>query len=182
MQWPARSSTSSCTRATCQRQRRFYAGLFGWDLQDTPMPGGGGTYTMINVGEGTGGGMTATEGTDAGSYWMSYVGVDDVRAKTAQAKALGGNGVAGRARRRRLRLDECHPRSRGCDDRDVAGARRQVTKRAPVRPMLHAAPRRRRMRIARVCPVGSRCWRRSACSSPPRRVQTSTNARERRGR
>jgi predicted enzyme related to lactoylglutathione lyase len=33
--------------------------------------------------------MMAEEGKDAGSYWMSYVGVDDVRAKTAQAKALG---------------------------------------------------------------------------------------------
>jgi len=71
------------------KAKAFYAGLFGWDLQDMPMPGGG-TYTMINVGEGTGGGMMATEGKgDAGSYWMSYVGVDDVRAKTAQAKALG---------------------------------------------------------------------------------------------
>ncbi len=71
------------------KAKAFYAGLFGWDLQDTPMPGGGGNYTMINVGEGTGGGMMATDDKDAGSYWMSYVGVDDVRAKTAQAKALG---------------------------------------------------------------------------------------------
>ena len=71
------------------KAKAFYAGLFGWELQDTPMPGGGGTYTMVNVGEGTGGGMMATDGKDGGSYWMSYVGVDDVRAKTAQAKALG---------------------------------------------------------------------------------------------
>jgi predicted enzyme related to lactoylglutathione lyase len=69
--------------------RTFYSQLFGWALQDMPMPGGGGTYTLINVGEGTGGGMTALEGGDHGSYWMAYVGVDDVRAKTAQAKALG---------------------------------------------------------------------------------------------
>jgi len=67
----------------------FYSSLFGWDLQDTPMPGGGGTYTMINVGEGTGGGMMAAQGNDGGSYWMSYVGVDDVRAKTDKAKSLG---------------------------------------------------------------------------------------------
>jgi len=71
------------------KAKAFYAGLFGWDLQDTPMPGGGGTYTMINVGEGTGGGMMAEDRKDAGSHWMAYVGVDDVRAKTAQAKALG---------------------------------------------------------------------------------------------
>ena len=71
------------------KAKAFYAGLFGWDLQDTPMPGGGGTYTMINVGEGTGGGMMAEDRKDAGSHWMAYVGVDDVRAKTAQAKSLG---------------------------------------------------------------------------------------------
>lgn len=71
------------------KAKAFYAGLFGWDLQDTPMPGGGGTYTMINVGQGTGGGMVAEDRKDAGSHWMAYVGVDDVRAKTAQAKALG---------------------------------------------------------------------------------------------
>ena len=37
----------------------FYTRLFGWQLQDMPMPGGEGTYTLIQVGEGTGGGMFA---------------------------------------------------------------------------------------------------------------------------
>ena len=67
--------------------RKFYAGLFGWDLQDMPMPGGGGTYTMINVGEGTGGGMATDD--SAPPHWLSYVGVADIRAKTAQARELG---------------------------------------------------------------------------------------------
>ena len=71
------------------KARQFYAGLFGWDLQDMPMPGGGGTYTMINVGEGTGGGMTEEASKEAAPHWLAYVGVDDVRAKTAQAKTLG---------------------------------------------------------------------------------------------
>lgn len=71
------------------KAKAFYASLFGWDLQDMPMPGGGGTYTMINVGEGTGGGMMQAERSDAVPYWLAYVGVDDVRAKTAQAKSLG---------------------------------------------------------------------------------------------
>ena len=35
--------------------RKFYTSLFGWKLQDVPMPNG--TYTMIDVGGGTGGGM-----------------------------------------------------------------------------------------------------------------------------
>src|SRR5207302_321636 len=38
------------------KAKTFYGQLFGWQLQDTPMPGGGGAYTMIGVGEGTGGG------------------------------------------------------------------------------------------------------------------------------
>ena len=38
------------------RARDFYTRLFGWELQDMPMPGGGGSYTMIDVGGGTGGG------------------------------------------------------------------------------------------------------------------------------
>ena len=57
------------------KAKAFYAGLFGWDLQDMPMPGGGGTYTMINVGEGTGGGMMQEERSDAVPYWLAYVGV-----------------------------------------------------------------------------------------------------------
>ena len=37
--------------------KEFYSKLFDWKLEDIPMPGGGSNYTMINVGEGTGGGM-----------------------------------------------------------------------------------------------------------------------------
>ena len=71
------------------KAREFYGSLFGWNLQDMPMPGGAGTYTMINVGEGTGGGMMTDDMSGAPPHWMAYVGVDDVRAKTAQAKELG---------------------------------------------------------------------------------------------
>jgi len=71
------------------KARKFYQSLFGWDLQDIPMPGGGGSYTMINVGEGTGGGMCTEDSPEIPPHWLAYVGVDDVRAKTAQAKSLG---------------------------------------------------------------------------------------------
>jgi len=71
------------------KAKAFYSGLFGWELQDMPMPGGGGTYTLINVGEGTGGGMMQEARSDAIPNWLAYVGVEDVRAKTTQAKALG---------------------------------------------------------------------------------------------
>ena len=69
------------------KARQFYQSLFGWQLQDVPMPGGNGTYTMIDVGEGVRGGMMTDA--DAPPSWLAYVGVDDVRAKTAQAKSLG---------------------------------------------------------------------------------------------
>jgi uncharacterized protein len=37
------------------KAKDFYGNLFGWKLEDVPMPSG--TYTMIQLGEGTGGGI-----------------------------------------------------------------------------------------------------------------------------
>lgn len=49
----------------------------------------GGSYTMISVGEGTGGGMTSHLPPGVPPHWLAYVGVDDVRAKTKQGQQLG---------------------------------------------------------------------------------------------
>src|SRR5258708_15772357 len=68
--------------------KTFYSKLFDWQLDDMPM-GGDMTYTMIKVGEGTGGGMMKNPIPGAPSAWMAYVLVDDVRAATAKAKSLG---------------------------------------------------------------------------------------------
>ena len=67
--------------------RKFYTGLFGWKLEDVPMPGG--TYTMIDVGGGTGGGMMRNPVPGAPSHWLAYVAVDDINASTKKAKELG---------------------------------------------------------------------------------------------
>jgi uncharacterized protein len=67
--------------------RKFYTGLFGWKMQDVPMPGG--TYTMIDVGSGTGGGMMRNPVPGAPSHWLAYVAVDDINASTKKAKELG---------------------------------------------------------------------------------------------
>jgi predicted enzyme related to lactoylglutathione lyase len=75
-----------------KRAREFYSKLFDWKLQDAPMPGGG-TYTMIEVGTGTGGGMTINQAPGTPPHWMAYVGVDDVRAATKKAKDLGAKVV-----------------------------------------------------------------------------------------
>src|SRR5260370_10964867 len=54
--------------------KSFYGALFGWSLEDVPM-GGGHVYTMIGVGEGTGGGMQTHPVPGAPSAWLPYVGV-----------------------------------------------------------------------------------------------------------
>lgn len=70
------------------KAKAFYAKLFDWKMEDTPM-GPGGTYTMIDVGEGTGGGLMKHPVPNAPSAWLAYVLVDDVRAATKKAQSLG---------------------------------------------------------------------------------------------
>jgi predicted enzyme related to lactoylglutathione lyase len=69
------------------KAKAFYGQLFDWKLEDLPMPQG--TYTMIHVGEGTGGGMMAQMIPGACSAWMPYMLVDDIAAATQKAKSLG---------------------------------------------------------------------------------------------
>jgi predicted enzyme related to lactoylglutathione lyase len=71
------------------KAKAFYSRLFDWKLEDAPMPGGG-SYTMIDVGEGTGGGMMKNPVPGVPSNWLAYVGVDDVASTTRKAKELGG--------------------------------------------------------------------------------------------
>jgi len=47
------------------------------------------TYTMIQPGEGTGGGLMQQPVPGAPSTWLAYVVVDDVKAATEKAKSLG---------------------------------------------------------------------------------------------
>ena len=74
------------------KAKEFYSRLFGWKLQDVPMPGGG-SYTMIDVGGGTGGGMMVNQAPGTPPHWLSYVGVDDIHASTRKAKDLGAKVV-----------------------------------------------------------------------------------------
>ena len=67
--------------------KAFYGQLFGWALTDVDM-GGGFTYTMITVGEGTGGGMMQSP-VPGQSFWLAYTGVDDIHAATEKARSLG---------------------------------------------------------------------------------------------
>jgi hypothetical protein len=70
------------------KAKDFYSRLFDWKLEDLPVPGGM-PYTMINVGEGTGGGMFENPDSAVPSHWLAYVGVDDIEASTIKARELG---------------------------------------------------------------------------------------------
>jgi predicted enzyme related to lactoylglutathione lyase len=69
------------------KAKAFYGKLFDWKLEDVPL--GPMTYTMIGVGQGTGGGMTQHPVAGAPSAWLAYVLVDDIKSATEKAKSLG---------------------------------------------------------------------------------------------
>jgi uncharacterized protein len=73
-----------------EKAKAFYSKLFQWQLEDVPNPAvPDGSYTLIKVGTGTGGGiMKQVPGGPSG--WLAYVEVDDIQAATAKAKSLGG--------------------------------------------------------------------------------------------
>ena len=72
-----------------QKAKAFYSKLFQWQLEDLPNPAvPDGAYTLIKVGEGTGGGMMK-QIPGGPSGWLAYVLVDDIHATTQKAKALG---------------------------------------------------------------------------------------------
>jgi predicted enzyme related to lactoylglutathione lyase len=67
--------------------KNFYGKLFDWKLEDMAMPNM--TYTVIRVGEGTGGGLMKNPMPGAPSMWVPYVDVDDLQAATEKARSLG---------------------------------------------------------------------------------------------
>jgi predicted enzyme related to lactoylglutathione lyase len=69
------------------KAKSFYGELFDWELQDMAMPEA--SYTLIKVGEGTGGGLMQHPMPGGPSMWLAYVSVDDIRMATGEAKALG---------------------------------------------------------------------------------------------
>jgi len=71
------------------KSKEFYGQLFDWKLEDIPM--GNTSYTMIGVGNGTGGGITQQMMPGAPSAWLAYVQVDDIRAATSKARSLGAH-------------------------------------------------------------------------------------------
>jgi hypothetical protein len=58
------------------------------EARDTDV-GEGVTYTIIKVGEGTGGGMMTQMIPGGSSAWLPYGAVEDINAATNEAKSLG---------------------------------------------------------------------------------------------
>jgi predicted enzyme related to lactoylglutathione lyase len=77
------------------KARAFYAQLFKWKLTDMTTPTPAGAYTMIDVGEGTGGGIMQQCIPGAGSAWMPYVLVKDIDAATKKARKLRARIIKG---------------------------------------------------------------------------------------
>ncbi len=73
------------------KAKNFYKQLFDWNLEDHQI--GELTYTMVQVGDGTGGGIMKNPVPNAPSYWLAYILVDDVAASTKKAKSLGATVV-----------------------------------------------------------------------------------------
>jgi predicted enzyme related to lactoylglutathione lyase len=69
------------------KAKAFYGKLFDWKFEDVPTAVD--PYTLIKVGDGTGGGMMVNPIPNAPSWWLAYVLVDDVAAATTKAKSLG---------------------------------------------------------------------------------------------
>ncbi len=70
-----------------KKAETFYSHLFEWQMETMPM--GNDSYTLIKVGEGTGGGMMKHPVPGAPSAWLAYVQVNDIQAATSKAKSLG---------------------------------------------------------------------------------------------
>jgi predicted enzyme related to lactoylglutathione lyase len=74
------------------KAKSFYGKLFDWQMEDMPvenLPTPDKTYTVIKVGEGTGGGLMKNPMPNAPSSWLAYVLVDDVKKSVEKAKSLG---------------------------------------------------------------------------------------------
>jgi predicted enzyme related to lactoylglutathione lyase len=68
----------------------FYGGLFGWEFEDSEIPGDGGVYTMCRLG-GEPVAAIAPTTEDFPPHWNSYVTVTSADDAAAKAKDLGAN-------------------------------------------------------------------------------------------
>jgi hypothetical protein len=86
-----------CGTKDAAKAKPFYTQLFGWNAVDMPMPGGGGTYTILKAGNEDVAGLYQMSGPHfegVPSHWLTYVAVDDVDATAKRVVTLGGKLMA----------------------------------------------------------------------------------------
>jgi predicted enzyme related to lactoylglutathione lyase len=76
-----------------EKAKTFFGQLFDWKLEE--MPGSGGAYTLIKVGDSVIGGIMQHPLPGASSTWLSYIDVDDIHAATDKAQSLGATILKG---------------------------------------------------------------------------------------
>lgn len=69
-----------------EKAKKFYGEMFGWEFTDNNMPTG--VYSTFKPSTGPGGGMFSAPDPNFNG-WGVYVGVDDIKAATDKAAALG---------------------------------------------------------------------------------------------
>jgi uncharacterized protein len=74
-------STSDTAKA-----KEFYSDLFGWNFTDNDM-GGGMIYSTFKPDSGPGGGLFSMPGMP--TFWLAYVGVENINVATEKATSLG---------------------------------------------------------------------------------------------
>jgi predicted enzyme related to lactoylglutathione lyase len=88
---PGTFSWTDLSTPDADAAKAFYGGLFGWDFEESPVPGDG-VYVMARLGGRAAAAMYET--TERHPAWASYVTVDDADATTARAGELGANVLA----------------------------------------------------------------------------------------
>ena len=86
------------------KAKKFYKALFDWKFQEIPDI----DYTLIEVGEGTGGGMMQNPVPGSPSHWMAYVTVKDIQASMKKAASLGAEDFNRGDRGSGIRIVLCH--------------------------------------------------------------------------
>ena len=90
--WPGRFVWHDLMTTDGARAQKFYAALFGWEIQEVPMQGF--IYRMIHCGPGPIGGIVEEKAIPA-SHWMPYLAVSDVDAAAKKLTSLGGSVCVG---------------------------------------------------------------------------------------
>jgi predicted enzyme related to lactoylglutathione lyase len=81
-----------CGTSDAAKAKPFYAKLFGWTLEDAPMPGDAGVYTLIKVDGEDIAGLYELSGPmfeGVPPHWLSYVAVENAADSARRAQALG---------------------------------------------------------------------------------------------